>query len=352
MTTGASKSGIVGALCGIAAAALFGMSAPLAKLLLVEASPLILAGLFYLGSGVLVTAYRLVRPSTVEARLSRADLPTLVSVMVLGGMLGPILMLWGLSRVSALSGSLLLNLEAPFTMIIAVLIFREHLSKQALLAAACILGGAGALKIESGVGTTASLGLLAIAGACLSWALDNNLTQRLSLKDPFAVVRFKALTAGLCNLGLGFSAGAAFPFWRVVLLALALGAVSYGASVVLDAYALRFVGAAREAAYFATAPFIGALLSVSLLGDTLHVRDAVALALMVVGVILMLRERHGHAHVHSELAHDHLHTHDEHHRHAHQPNDPPGDRHAHPHDHPPLTHDHPHVSDLHHRHRH
>ncbi len=195
--------------------------------------------------------------------------------------------------------------------------------------------------------------MLLLAAACLCWALDNNLTQRLTLRDPFAIVRVKTLMAGGTNVTLGLLiAGGAWPDVRYVGGAMLLGSVSYGLSIVLDAYALRFIGAAREAAYFATAPFVGALLSVVILGDHLRWDTLLAMLSMVLGVVLLLRERHAHLHTHEVLEHEHLHEHDVHHQHEHAPDDPVGSPHSHWHRHDALVHDHPHVPDVHHRHPH
>ena len=342
----------LGALLGLLAALSFGISAPLAKLLLAEVSPQLLAGLLYLGAGLGLALYRLVRPATREAPLTRADLPPLLGVVTLGGVAGPLLLLLGLARVSGTAGALLLNLEAPLTIVLAALVFGEHLGRRATLAAACILLGAVVLRVTPGEVVVDSLGVLAIAAACLCWGLDNNLTQRLSLKDPFQVVRIKCLAAGTFNTALAFALGATVPGARFVALAMGLGVLSYGISVVLDAYALRLHGAAREAAYFATAPFVGAVAAVPLLGDSLAAPELAAMALMALGVVLLLRERHAHEHVHEPMDHEHLHAHDEHHQHEHTADDPPGEPHAHPHRHARMVHDHPHAPDLHHRHPH
>lgn len=196
--------------------------------------------------------------------------------------------------------------------------------------------------------------MLLLAGTCAAWALDNNVTQRLSLRDPFALVRVKTLAAGSFNLALGLGLAGRLPSARITAAALALGSVSYGASVVLDAYALRLAGAARDAAYFATAPFLGALAATALTSEHLGWSDGLAMAVMAVGLALLLRERHGHGHcyTHEALDRAHAHVHDEHHRHAHGPAYPPGEPHAHAHHHAPLAHDHPHTPDAHHRHRH
>jgi drug/metabolite transporter (DMT)-like permease len=351
--------------CGIAAAALFGASAPVAKLLLPDARPLVLAALLYAGAALALTVGRVARArrraadgadrTHAEPRLRRSDLPTLALVALTGGMVGPVLMLIGLERVSGVAGSLLLNLEAPFTMLVAVALFREHVDRGGVLAAALIVGGGLALAWDAGDFSAAPLGALALAGACIAWAIDNNLTQRLSLRDPVAIVQMKAAGAALGNalLAACLDSAARGPDARVVTAALALGAFSYGASILLDVYALRLVGAAREAAYFATAPFFGALLAVPLLGEHVGVREAVAAALMIAGVRLLLRERHEHVHRHAPLVHEHVHTHDDgHHRHAHAESVPDGVAHSHVHEHETLEHAHPHVSDAHHRHEH
>lgn len=342
----------LGAVLGLLAAISFGVSAPLAKLLLADISPQLLAGLLYLGAGLGLALYRLARPHTREAPLARADLPPLLGVITLGGAAGPLLLLVGLARVSGTAGSLLLNLEAPLTIVLAAALFGEYLGRRAALAAACILLGAVVLRVTPGEVALDTLGVAAIAAACLCWALDNNLTQRLSLKDPFQIVRIKCLAAGAFNTALAFTLGAAVPSAQFVVLAMGLGVLSYGISVVLDAYALRLHGAAREAAYFATAPFVGAAAAVPLLGDSLGLPELGAMGLMALGVVLLIRERHVHEHTHEPLEHDHLHNHDEHHQHGHGADDPECEPHAHAHRHHRLTHDHPHVPDLHHRHTH
>ncbi len=213
----------LGALLGLLAALSFGISAPLAKLLLAEVSAQLLAGLLYLGAGLGLTFYKMVRPATREAPLTRADVPPLLGVVVLGGVAGPLLLMIGLGRVSGAAGALLLNLEAPLTIVLAALLFGEHLGRRAALASVCILLGALVLRVGPGAVVLDELGAAAIAGACLCWALDNNLTQRLTLKDPFQVVRIKTLAAGCFNAALALVLGAAVPRVGVVVLALALG---------------------------------------------------------------------------------------------------------------------------------
>ncbi|MDQ3266734.1 MAG: EamA family transporter [Myxococcota bacterium] len=337
---------------GLAAAALFGLSAPTAKLLLPHASPLVLSSLLYLGAGFGLLLYQAIRrePKVPEARLERGDLPLLLGISLLGGGVAPVLMLTGLERVSGISGSLLLNLEAPLTMLIAVSFLGEHLTRREVMASVLIVAAAAVLGYRSGDLGVSWTGVAAIAGACLCWAVDNNLSQRLSGKDPVAIVQVKGLTAGTGTLLLALATRQVMPGPELVGAALALGAVSYGLSLLFDMRALRLLGAAREAAFFATAPFIGAALAIPLLGERPRLADVVVAAGMVAGVGLLVRARHGHLHTHPELGHDHLHVHDEHHRHAHR--EPADGPHSHFHQHVRLTHDHPHVSDQHHRHPH
>jgi drug/metabolite transporter (DMT)-like permease len=345
---------IRGPACGLLAAGLFGLSAPLGKVLVSHAGPVALASVLYLSAGLVLSAIGPLRERSAEAPLRLGDAPVLAAIAVLGGIIGPVLMLYGLSRVSGVTGALLLNLEAPATILLAVCIFGEHLGRRETLAAALVIAGAAILAVgpaSRGSGGSQG-GAVALAGACLAWGIDNNLTQRLSLRDPVALVRFKALAAGSGSLVLALALGDSFPDGRVLLGAIVLGALSYGVSTLLDAYALRFVGAAREAAYFATAPFFGALVAVPLLGERLGAAQLAAAALMVGGIWELLRERHTHEHVHAGLTHEHAHVHDAHHQHDHAPGTRVEEPHSHVHSHTPLSHDHAHVPDAHHRHRH
>ncbi len=343
------KQQIQGAIYGLSAAALFGASTPISKSLLGSVHPVLLAGLLYLGAAGGLWLKRAVSPQSREAPIARADYGRLMGVVLAGGIAGPILMLLGLRHVTALSGSLLLNLESPFTMLLAVLLFREHLGRDAGIAASLIVLGAVALKLEPGGLQASTLGIALLAAACACWALDNNLTQRLSLCDPFAIVRIKSTIAGITNTALGlYVLKAQLPQAKIIASALVLGALSYGMSVVLITYSLRLVGAAREAAYFATAPFVGVLIAIIGFGESMHWYECVSMLAMSIGVVLLVRERHSHVHAHEALEHEHLHEHDEHHQHSHSALEP----HSHVHRHEAMVHEHPHLSDLHHRHKH
>ncbi|MCA1826922.1 MAG: EamA family transporter [Myxococcales bacterium] len=339
-----------GVLFGLGSAILFGLGAPVSKLLLPDAGPLPLAGLLYLGGG---TAFLFVRRSRTEAPLSKADAPILAGAVLAGAALAPPLMLWGLTRVSGLTGSLLLNLEAPFTMALAMAVFGEHLSmKEGVAAALIVAGGAivGAHGSQGGL-AGAALGVLAIAAACLCWAIDNNFNARLSMKDPVQLLRIKMLCAGALNLAAAAIFGQRVHGARVGVEALLLGSLSYGMSFYLYTRAQRVLGAARQGALFAVAPFAGAAVAIPLLGDRASFTDVAGAAVMAAGVLVLARARHAHLHTHAEVTHDHLHVHDAHHQHAHEAVAEP-EPHSHLHTHGPLTHEHPHVSDAHHKHRH
>ena len=345
-----------GVLLAIASAALFGASTPFAKLLLGGGvSPWLLAGLLYLGSGLGLTLVHLARAAlgvpAAEAPLRRADLPWLALVVLSGGVVGPLLLMLGLATTAASTSALLLNLEGLATMAIAWLVFRENVDRRLLLGAAAILAGAVVLSWQGGPGGL-TLGALAIAGACLAWGIDNNLTRKLSAADPVQIALIKGLVAGAVNLTLALALGARMPPLDATLGAGLVGLLGYGVSLVMFVLALRHLGAARAGAYFSTAPFIGAGLAIAMFGEPITLQLLAASALMIVGVALHLMEAHEHPHTHEALDHEHRHTHDAHHQHAHVPGDPPGEPHSHPHRHTPLTHTHAHYPDLHHRHEH
>ena len=337
-------------------ALLFGISTPFAKLLLgAGVSPWLLAGLLYLGSGIglgLVQVMRKLRGQTMaEAPLRRADLPWLALVVLSGGVAGPVLLMFGLATTAASSASLLLNLEGLATMAIAWLMFRENVDRRLLVGAASILAGAVLLSWQGGPGGL-GWGAVAIAGACLAWGIDNNLTRRLSAADPVQIALIKGLAAGAVNLALALAIGTALPSTTAIGGAAVVGFIGYGVSLVMFVLALRHLGAARTAAYFSTAPFVGAVVAIAMFGEPVTARLAGAGLLMAMGLYLHLAERHEHEHRHAALDHEHRHVHDEHHQHQHGPGDPPGEPHAHRHRHLPLVHAHPHYPDLHHRHRH
>lgn len=344
-----------GVLSALLAALLFGASTPLAKGLLASVSPQVLAGLLYLGSGVGLGAVWLSRWSSrtaTEAKLSRQEVPWLLGAVGLGGILGPLLLLLGLSHTPASAASLLLNLEGVFTALLAWSLFRENVSSRVAAGMAAIMAGGTLLAWNGRVEWGGLSGPLVIAAACLCWAIDNNLTQKVSGSDPLQVAALKGAVAGTVNLTIGLVLTGSLPEVSDLAKALVLGFFGYGLSLVLFVLALRSLGTARTGAYFSTAPFVGAILAVVVWHEPVTSTLVAAGILMAFGVWLHLTETHGHEHVHEPLAHSHRHSHDAHHQHAHSPEDPAGEPHTHAHVHDRLVHSHPHYPDIHHRHGH
>lgn len=345
-----------GAPMALVSAALFGASTPLAKLLLGNGvDPWLLAGLLYLGSGLGLGLIHVIRNllgmPAAEAPLRKADTPWLALIVVTGGMIGPLLLMLGLSHTPASSAALLLNVEGLATMAIAWIVFRENVDRRLLLGALAILAGALLLSWQGGT-SGVGLGALAIVGACVAWGVDNNLTRKLSSADPVQIAAIKGCVAGAVNLGLALAHGATLPPLGAVAAAGVVGFFGYGISLVLFVLALRHLGTARTGAYFSTAPFLGAALALSLFREPVTVQLVAAAVLMGLGVYLHLSERHEHEHAHDAMDHEHRHVHDAHHQHIHGPDDPPGEPHTHAHHHEPMRHTHAHYPDLHHRHDH
>jgi drug/metabolite transporter (DMT)-like permease len=344
-----------GVYCALAGALLFGASTPLAKLLVGELHPLLLAGLLYAGSGAGLTLWllaRRIRSGTKRALgFPRADLPWLAGAVLAGGIAAPVLLMTGLAETEASSASLLLNLEGVFTALLAWFLFRENFDRRILLGMLLIVCGGVLLGWRPG-GPALSWPALAIAGACLFWALDNNLTRKISAGDAVLIAAIKGVVAGAVNLSLAAALGAGGAKPILYLAAALVGFAGYGVSLALFVVALRNLGAARTAAYFSTAPFLGAALSFALLGESQTPLFWVAALLMAAGVALHLAERHAHAHMHETISHQHPHAHDEHHRHEHGADWDGKEPHTHAHAHAPLRHSHPHYPDIHHRHPH
>jgi drug/metabolite transporter (DMT)-like permease len=347
------------AFAALAAAALFGVSTPIAKRLLGEVSPVVLAGLLYLGSGVGLGLWLLARRvsgrggfSRAEAPLARADLPWIAGAVLAGGVAAPVVLLWGLAGTPASEAALLLNFESVLTAAVAAALFREAVGRRVWTAAAVMLVAGVLLAYDPRATLAISPRALAIVGACALWALDNNLTRKVSLADADYHAMVKGLVAGTTNAAFALAAGSKLPAPGTVLGAGIIGFLGYGVSLALFVFALRQLGTARTGAYFSTAPFAGAIIAMALLREPLTTTLAIAAVLMAAGVWLHVSERHEHRHTHDLLEHTHEHGHDVHHQHAHGEPVAPGTRHTHRHRHEALTHSHPHYPDAHHRHGH
>lgn len=341
----------------LVAALLFGASTPLAKLLVGDVAPLLLAGLLYLGSGLglfLLLGMRWLRqaePASQVARIPRAELPWQLGAILFGGVLGPALLMFGLAQTSSASASLLLNVEGVLTAVIAWWVFKENADRSLVLGMVAIVLGGVLLAWEPG-GLGFSRGGWFILGACLCWAIDNNLTRKVSSNDAMLVAGLKGLLAGISNTALALASGAALPSIGVWGASMLVGFLGYGLSLTLFVVALRTLGTARTGAYFSVAPLFGVLISLLLWPEMPGLLFWAAAALMALGVWLHVRERHEHAHTHEVLEHSHAHRHDAHHQHAHSFAWSGQGAHTHAHRHDALTHKHPHYPDIHHRHAH
>lgn len=346
------------ALTALLAAALFGATTPLAKALLGSLSPFMVAGLFYLGSGVGLAIGILIQrlrhtddERKNDSRIQAAEVPWLLGAIAAGGVAGPALLMLGLSTTPAATSSLLLNLEGVLTAAIAWVVFRENVDLQIFLGMVAIVIGGAALSWQPGVAGVPA-GALLIVGACVAWAIDNNLTRKVSTNDAMVIACVKGLVAGSVNLCIALVLGAHLPSLVGIAATMLTGFAGYGVSLVLFVVALRNLGTARTGAYFSVAPLFGVALSLILWPEIPPLSFWAAAALMAIGVWLHIRERHEHVHTHDDLHHNHRHRHDEHHQHSHDFAWDGSEPHTHPHRHEPMTHTHAHFPDIHHRHVH
>lgn len=351
----------VGVVRCLLAAVLFGASAPLASELAISVPAFTLAGLLYLGAALAAAPNTIRHPPTTRAL--RAEWRPAVAAVVVGGAIGPVLLVAGLARTNAATASILLNAELVATVVLAALFFREHLGPRMWLSAALITVAGGLLTWQPGANL--DVGALFVVAACLAWGIDNGLTAGIEQLAPEHVVMLKGVIAGGANLAIGLTVAGwgAYTTPSDVLAALAIGAAGYGLSITLWVEGARDLGAARGQVIFATAPFIGAVIAWTVLGEDATRVEVVAAVIAALGVAVSLRTAHEHEHQHADVVHEHEHGHDDgHHDHDHGDHDH-GDhdhggtpdsvgRHTHPHRHHAVVHAHPHVPDLHHRHEH
>lgn len=339
------------------AALFFGASTPFAKLLIEQSHPVMLAGLLYLGSGIglsILMGIRYFRDGTDNkaAYLKRADVPWFAGAVFFGGIVGPALLMIGLMFTPGSSAALLLNLEGVFTALLAWFVFRENFDRRIFLGMISIVIGSVLLSWEQSPEPGGAWGSLAIAAACLCWGIDNNLTRKVSASDALQIASIKGLVAGTFNIFLALAAGALLPESTAILSATLVGFFGYGVSLVLFVLALRHLGTARTGAYFSSAPFVGATLSLVLLQETPEILFIAGFAAMALGLWLHLTEKHEHFHNHEPMSHRHSHVHDEHHQHEHDFPWDGSEPHTHEHFHPAMMHKHPHFPDIHHQHEH
>ncbi|MBI1912406.1 MAG: DMT family transporter [Deltaproteobacteria bacterium] len=358
LNTSHYRSARYGMLAALAAASLFGISAPVSKLLLENIPPLMLAGLLYIGSWAGLVVIVIIRhllaggSAPKEARLRGKDFLYLAGSIVSGGFAAPVFLIYGLISTLGSVASLLLNIEGVLTVIIATIVFKEPAGKRIWAAATSMLLAGLILTYAPDIsGWSFQWGAVLVALSSLMWAIDNNLTRHLSHRDPYVIAMYKGFVAGIVNFSIAyFILKEPLPDITYATGAIAFGVVGYGASLVFFIYALRNLGASRTSTFFGAAPFIGVIVSIIVLDERVNLQIVSAAILMLAGLWMILKESHEHEHIHQSLSHEHSHIHDEHHDHKHEGEivEP----HCHEHQHGLLVHSHAHVPDLHHYHRH
>jgi len=338
----------------LTAAVFFGASAPFAKLLLGNISPIFLAAFLYLGSGTGVSliklGQKLVRPAQqTEASIKKADIKWLAGAILSGGAMAPIILMISLKNTPASTASLLLNFEGVGTTLIALFFFKEAVSRRAWMAILVITLASVFLSTNFSEGFGLSLGALGIILACVLWGVDNNLTRNISGKDPLVIVAWKGVVAGMLSFFLAFLLGNPMPSFTSIISTMIVGFVSYGMSTILFILSMRGLGAARTSALYGTAPLAGVLLSIIIFGESPSAAYRLAGILMIGGALLLINEEHSHSHTHTALFHEHSHRHDDP---AHAHDAITVGLHSHEHEHPAEEHDHEHMPDIHHRHGH
>jgi drug/metabolite transporter (DMT)-like permease len=334
------------------AALFFGASAPIAKLLLGDVPPILMAAFLYLGSGIGISLIKLFQRATAkqkEAGIKRPDVGWLAGAIISGGILAPIILMISLKNTPASTASLLLNFEGVGTTLIALFFFHESIGRRALGAIIAITLASIFLSTNFGSSWGMSVGAFGVLSACMLWGIDNNFTRNISAKDPLTIVAWKGIVSGTFSLILGFGLGQQLPALINILSILLLGFISYGLSTMFFIYSMRGLGAARTSALYGTAPLVGVLLSIIIFKDPITFVLVIAALLMVAGAYLLANEEHAHFHIHMPVVHEHIHRHDDE-FHAHDGNDE--EAHSHEHEHPETEHEHDHMPDIHHRHGH
>jgi len=348
------KTTYISILYAILAAALFGMSAPLSKLLLAEISPLMLASLVYLGAGMGMLIIDLIRrvlnAKPIEARLEKKELPYILAMIILD-ILAPISLMIGLTMTSAANAALLNNFEIVATSLIALIIFREAVGKRLWVALTLITLASVLLSTQDISNLSFSLGSIFVLLSCVFWGLENNCTRKLSIKDPLQVVILKGIGSGTGALIVAAIANELSLSTLFIIPALLLGFFAYGLSIFFYVKAQRTLGAARTSAYYAVAPFIGVILSFIFFNEAISLSFIFAILIIIVGTYFAVSEDHEHDHTHIEISHEHRHHHeDSHHNHHHETQ--AEKEHAHSHVHEKMLHKHAHTPDIHHHHIH
>jgi len=333
-------------------AALFGAATPASKALLATLPPFVLAGLLYIGAAIgvvplLIRERKISRPWALDGK----NRIRLMGAIGFGGLIGPVLLLFGLQLASSASVSLWLNLELIATILLGHFIFRDQMTAYGWIASGGTLLAAVLLSAsEGGAGITA--GVL-VAAACFCWGMDNHLTALIDSITPSQSTFWKGLVAGTVNLAIGLITAEFKVSLALFAIAVIIGILSYGISIVLYINSAQRLGATRSQILFSSSPFFGVLLAAIFLGETISMAQYTAIAIIIFSLVFLFFEKHVHKHHHEPVEHDHWHHHDDgHHDHSIQHGLKKDTSHSHRHKHDPATHSHPHWPDLFHRHKH
>jgi drug/metabolite transporter (DMT)-like permease len=275
------------------AALLFGVSTPFAKVFLDHIDPWMLVGLMFSGAGLgLLAIYGIGRALGQAVDFGSAIEPKdwgwLTASILIGGVVAPVLLMFGLTNSPASAVALLLNFEGVFTALIAWLGFGERLTKRLVVGIAIITTGGIILSQSGQTDLGFSWGSLAVLGTCLSWGMDNNLTHQVADRNLMQVSLLKSGVAGIITIVVAVAIGNTLPQPQLVSIAMLLGFLSYGLTLICYILALRYIGAARSAAIFALSPFVSAAIAVIILDESLTLNLVIAAVLMAGGVALSL----------------------------------------------------------------
>ena len=337
---------------GLLSGLLFGIAAPLSKILLLDYNSFQLAGLLYLGAGIAMIPFVIKDKGQIKLLFNTKHRLRTIGIVFFGGVLGPLLLLMGLKAANAASVSIWLNMELVATALLGILIFKDNLDKFTWIGV--VLTFSAGISTSMGEGVSGLVPALIITAACVCWGIDNHLTAITDGVSPQIVTFVKGLMAGSVNLLIGISISEFSYLSEGIIYALIIGAFSYGLSIVLYVTSAQNIGATRSQILFSTAPIWGIILSYIIFKDSFHWTHIISIVLIALAIIAINMLSHKHSHIHIRTGHIHYHKHnDEHHNHLHNEEDWSKEKgHSHSHTHEPLEHDHSHYPDLHHRHNH
>lgn len=311
----------------ILAAALYAINVPLSKVLLNYVAPTMMASFLYLGAGIGLFLFgiveKLIGKGGKKEPLTKKELPYTIAMVILD-IVAPILLMLGIARTNSANVSLLNNFEIVATSIIALVVFKEVISKKLWFAIFLVTIASIVLTFEGQGSFVFNRGSLFVLGACLCWGFENNCTKMISNKSSVEIVVIKGTFSGLGSLIVALLLGESFPAVKWLLCVLILGFVAYGLSINFYIMAQKDLGAAKTSAYYSVAPFFGVAFSMVLLKERPSLQFFVALIIMIFSTVLMVKDtielQHTHEHRHGDLVHTHLHTHlgdSEEHNHKH-----------------------------------